>query len=120
MSLIAYLIHYIESANYLVIALIVLLIYIVIREGIKRAAEKHGYIAVAVLGLIFGLMVYLRLFLYAVLVFLLLALLTYFSVRGDMIRAAREEKHNIQIERAREKVRTKANMKASKKGAKSK
>jgi hypothetical protein len=32
----------------------------------------------------------------------------YFSIRADIIRAAREEKKNIRIERARKKVREKA------------
>lgn len=106
---------YIESAHYLVVVLILVLIYIIVREGLKRTAEKHGYIAVAITALIFGLLLYLHLYLYSLLAFLVLILLAYFSIRGDMISAAREEKKTIKIERTRENVRTKAATKAQKK-----
>lgn len=95
-----------------------MLIYIILREGLKRAGEKHGYVAVAVTALIFGLLLYLHLYLYALLDFLVLALIGYFSIRKDMIMAAREEKRNIKIEAAREKVRTKAGTKTAKKAQK--
>lgn len=86
----------------------IILIYIILREGLKRAGEKHGAIAVAITAIIFGLLLYLHLFLYALLDFLILVLVAYFSIRADIIRAAREEKKNIRIERARKKVREKA------------
>lgn len=86
----------------------IILIYIILREGLKRAGEKHGTIAVAITAIIFGLLLYLHLFLYALLDFLILVLVAYFSIRADAIRAAREEKKNIRIERARKKVRDKA------------
>lgn len=104
-----------ESAHYLVIVLVLVLIYIILREGLKRAGEKHGYIAVAVTALIFGLLLYLHLYLYALADFLILILIGYFSIRGDMIKAAREERKNIKIEAARQKVRSKATKKAQKK-----
>ncbi len=83
---------YLESAQYLVVALVIILIYIILREGLKRAGEKHGAIAVAITAIVFGLLLYLHLFLYAVLDFLLLVLVAYFQIRADMIRAAREER----------------------------
>ena len=110
---------YIESAHYLVVVLVIVLIYIIIREGLKHAAEKHGYISVAVTAVIFMTLLYLHLYLYGVLAFLVLILLAYFSIRGDMIKAAREEKKNIKIEGVREKVRQKATTKATKKAQRS-
>ena len=59
-------------------------------------------------AIVLGLLLYLHLYLYALLDFLVLALIAYFSIRADIIRAAREEKKNIRIERARKKVREKA------------
>lgn len=110
---------YLASAHYLVIALVIILIYMIMREGLKRAGEKHGYIAVAVTAVIFMTLLYLHLYLYGVLAFLVLILLAYFSIRGDMIKAAREEKKNIKIEGVREKVRQKATTKATKKAQRS-
>ena len=106
-------ISYLESAHYLVIALILILIYIILREGLKRAAEHHGYIAVSITALIFALLLYLNLYLYALLDFLALVLMAYFSIRADEIKAAREEKQNLRIEQARNKVRARASNKAS-------
>ena len=106
---------YIESAHYLVVVLILVLIYIIVREGLKRTAEHHGYIAVVVTALIFGLLLYLHLYLYGLLAFLVLILLGYFSIRGDMIKAAREEKRTIKLEDTRRKVRDKATQKKTKK-----
>ena len=106
---------YIESAHYLVVVLVLVLIYIIVREGLKRTAEKHGYIAVVVVALIFGLLLYLHLYLYGVLTFLVLILLGYFSIRGDMIKAAREEKRTIKLEDTRRKVRDKSAQKKTKK-----
>ena len=111
---------YIESAHYLVVVLVLVLIYIIVREGLKRTAEKHGYIAVIVAALIFGLLLYLHLYLYGLLAFLVLILLGYFSIRGDMIKAAREEKKTIKLERTRNNVRTKAAAKSQKKAQRSK
>lgn len=111
---------YIESAHYLVVVLVLVLIYIIVREGLKRTAEKHGYIAVVVTSLIFGLLLYLHLYLYGLLAFLVLIILAYFSIRGDIIKAAREEKKTIKLERARDKVRTKAAAKSQKKAQRSK
>lgn len=99
---------YLESAHYLVIALVIILIYIILREGLKRAGEHHGSIVVAIAAIILGLLLYLRLYLYALLDFLILVLVAYFSIRADIIMAAREEKKQIRIEKAREKVRNKA------------
>ena len=59
-------------------------------------------------AIVLGLLLYLHLFLYALLDFLILVLVAYFSIRADIIRAAREEKKNIRIEAARKKVRDKA------------
>lgn len=112
-SLIQSMISYLESAHYLVIALILILIYIILREGLKRAAEHHGYIAVSITALVFALLLYLNLYLYALLDFLALVLMAYFSIRADEIKAAREEKQNLRIEQARNKVRTRASNKAS-------
>lgn len=106
---------YIESAHYLIVVLVLVLIYIIVREGLKRTAEKHGYIAVVVTALIFGLLLYLHLYLYGLLAFLVLILLGYFSIRGDMIKAAREEKKTIKLEETRRKVRDKAIQKKTKK-----
>ncbi len=106
---------YIESAHYLIVVLVLVLIYIIVREGLKRTAEKHGYIAVIVAALIFGLLLYLHLYLYGLLAFLVLILLGYFSIRGDMIKAAREEKKTIKLEETRRKVRDKAIQKKTKK-----
>lgn len=117
-SILQSILSYLESAHYLVIVLVVVLIYIILREGLKRAGEKHGYIAVGITSLIFGLLLYLHLYLYAIADFLVLALIGYFSIRKDMIMAAREEKRNIKIEAAREKVRAKAGTKAAKKAKK--
>ena len=111
---------YIESAHYLVVVLVLVLIYIIVREGLKRTAEHHGYIAVVVTALIFGLLLYLHLYLYGLLAFLVLILLGYFSIRGDMIKAAREEKRTIKLERTRDNVRTKAAAKSQKKAQRSK
>lgn len=98
---------YLESAHYLVIALVIILIYIIIREGLKRAGEHHGSIAVAIAAVILGLLLYLHLYLYALLDFLALVLVAYFSIRADIIRAARDEKKKIRMEKARQKVRDK-------------
>lgn len=106
---------YIESAHYLVVVLVLVLIYIIVREGLKRTAEKHGYIAVVVTALIFGLLLYLHLYLYGLLAFLVLILLAYFSIRGDIIKAAREEKKTIKLEDTRRKVRDKSTQKKTKK-----
>ena len=106
---------YIESAHYLVVVLVLVLIYIIVREGLKKTAEHHGYIAVVVTALIFGLLLYLHLYLYGLLAFLVLILLGYFSIRGDMIKAAREEKRTIKLEDTRRKVRDKATQKKTKK-----
>ena len=106
---------YIESAHYLVVVLVLVLIYIIVREGLKRTAEKHGYIAFAVTALIFGLLLYLHLYLYGLLAFLVLILLGYFSIRGDIIKAAREEKKTIKLEDTRRKVRDKSTQKKTKK-----
>ena len=114
-SFIQSILSYVESAHYLVVVLILVLIYIIVREGLKRTAEKHGYIAVIVAALIFGLLLYLHLYLYGLLAFLVLILLGYFSIRGDMIKAAREEKKTIKLEETRRKVRDKAIQKKTKK-----
>jgi uncharacterized membrane protein len=99
----------------LVIALVIILIYLILREGLKRAGEKHGSIAVITTAIVFGLLIYLHLYLYALLDFLLLVIIAYFSIRSDMIRVAREERKNIKLEETRRKVREKAAKKKSKK-----
>ena len=107
-SIIQGLYSYILSAHYLVIVLIVLVAYILLRESIKRGSESHGFVIFVILSLVFGLLLYLQLFLYALLVFLVLVLSGFYSLRKEEIRAVREEKKNIRIEDARARTRSKA------------
>ncbi len=110
---------YLASAHYLVIALVIILIYLILREGLKRAGEKHGYIGVGITAVVFALLLYLHLYLYSLLAFLLLIIMAYFSIRADYIQAAREEKKNIKMEQTRSRVREKATKKAGKKAQRS-
>ena len=92
------LLTYISSAHYLVIVLIIILAYIILKEGLKRTGENHGIIAFVVIALVFGLLLYLKLDLYALMAFLAMILIGYYSIKKDDFEARKQAKHQAKTE----------------------
>jgi len=101
------LVSYLESAHYLVIALIIILAYIILREGLKHASENHGSVAFVIIAMVFGLLLYLHLYLYSLLAFLTLILIAFYSIKKDEMEIRREVKRNAKRERLESKYKAK-------------
>ena len=92
------LLDYVSSAHYLVIVLVIILAYIILKEGLKHAGENHGIVAFIVIALVFGLLLYLHLYLYALMAFLAMVLIGYYSIKKDDFEARRAAKHQAKID----------------------
>ena len=101
------LLAYVSGAHYLVIALVIILIYIILKEGLKYAGEQHGIIAFVVEALVFSLLIYLHLYEYSVLAFLAMVLIGFYSIKKDDIQAKKEAKHMVKKEYHAQKYREK-------------
>ena len=110
------LLAYVSSAHYLVLVLVIILAYIILKEGLKHAGENHGIIAFIIIALVFGLLLYLKLDLYALLAFLAMILIGYYSIKKDDFDARREAKHNAKVEHLNKKYSDKYERKYSKGG----
>ena len=92
------LLAYVSSAHYLVIVLVIILAYIILKEGLKHAGENHGIIAFIIIALVFGLLLYLKLDLYALMAFPAMILIGYYSIKKDDFQAKKEAKHQAKTE----------------------
>ena len=110
------LLAYVSSAHYLVIVLVIILAYIILKEGLKHAGENHGIIAFIIIALVFGLLLYLKLDLYALMAFLAMILIGYYSIKKDDFEAKRQAKHEAKIDHYNRKYTEKYEKKYSKGG----
>lgn len=92
------LLAYVSSAHYLVVVLVIILAYIILKEGLKHAGENHGIIAFIIIALVFGLLLYLHLYLYGLMAFLAMILIGYYSIKKDDFEARKVAKHQAKTE----------------------
>ena len=101
------LLAYVSSAHYLVIVLVIILAYIILKEGLKHAGENHGIVAFIVIALVFGLLLYLKLDLFALMAFLAMILIGFYSIKKDDFEAKRQAKHQAKAVHYQEKYEKK-------------
>ena len=110
------LLAYVSSAHYLVIVLVIILAYIILKEGLKRTGENHGIIAFVIIALVFGLLLYLHLYLYGLMAFLAMVLIGYYSIKKDDFEAKKAAKHQAKVDHYNRKYADKYEKKYSKGG----
>ncbi len=106
MSILLSIIAYLESDRYLALVILLVFLYILIREGLKHAGEHYGFISFIALSVVFAFFLFLHLYVDSAIIFLAMVLVFLFSLEKDRMEERREAKRNArrkQLEKKYEK-----------------
>ncbi len=99
MTLLLSIVSYLESDRYLALVLLLVFLYILLREGLKHAGEHYGFLSFFALSVVFAFFLFLHLYLDSAIIFLAMVLVFIFSVEKERLEEKKEAKRRARAKK---------------------